>query len=152
MKKGEMVFNWILVVLAVLFVIAAVQITPFSKMTASSEGFYPTLIAFFSLFLAIGNIIKAYSDRRKLRKANQKSDDSDGPTVFNKDVMVMMGLCILYIILIFTIHYILATLVFACLSILYLTGRQWKTSLMIGFISTMMIVLVFKYIFSVILP
>lgn len=151
MKKGEMIFNWILVVLAVVFVILAVQITPFSQMTASSEGFYPTLVAFFSLFLAIGNIIKAYSDKRKLEKAHAKPDTSL-PPVFNKDVMVMIAFCILYIILIFTIHYILATLIFACASILYLTGKQWKTSLMVGFISTMMIVLVFKYIFSVILP
>lgn len=148
MKKGEMVFNWILVALAVIFVILAVQITPFSEMTASSEGFYPTLVSFLSLFLALGNIIKAYADKRK----KSLEADTSLPPVFNKDVMVMMGFCILYIILIFTIHYILATLIFSCLAILYLTGKQWKTSLMVGFICTMMIVLVFKYVFSVILP
>lgn len=39
MKRGEKVFDLILVILGVIFVILALGITPISKMTASSEGF-----------------------------------------------------------------------------------------------------------------
>jgi hypothetical protein len=66
--------------------------------------------------------------------------------------MVMIGFLIMYAVLIFLVHYIIATLIFTTLSVLYLSGRDWKTSALVGFIATMMIVLVFKYGFSVILP
>ena len=148
MKKGEKTFDLILVVIAVIFVILASQITPFSKMTASSEGFYPLVISIISLILAAANYLKSMA-ARKQNGANAVVDET---SVFNKDVLVMMGLLILYIVLIFLVHYIIATLVFTTLAVLYLSAKEWKTSLMVGFIATMMIVLVFKYGFSVILP
>ena len=143
MKKGEKVFDIVLVVIAVIFVILACQITPFDKMTASSEGFYPVVISIISLLLAAGNFLKSNAERKK----NGAAADEEQGSVFNKDVMVMIGLLFLYAVLIF-----LATLIFTTLSVLYLSGRDWKTSALVGFIATMMIVLVFKYGFSVILP
>ena len=59
MKKGEKVFDLILLALAVIFVILASQITPFSEMTASSEGFYPLVVSLLSLLLAAGNFLKS---------------------------------------------------------------------------------------------
>ncbi|HAB94961.1 MAG TPA: hypothetical protein DCF49_09480 [Lachnospiraceae bacterium] len=147
MKKGAKVFDIILVVLAVIFVILACQITPFGQMTASSEGFYPVVVSIISLILAAANFLKSNAERKK---NGQKAEEGD--SVFDKDVVVMIGLLVLYIVLIFLVHYIIATLVFTTLAILYLSGRDWKTSLLVGFIATMMIVLVFKYGFSVILP
>lgn len=148
MKKGEKVFDIILVVLAVIFVVLACQITPFDKMTASSEGFYPVVISIISLLLAAANLLKSNAERKK----SGAVPDEDQESVFNKDVMVMIGFLIMYAVLIFLVHYIIATLVFTTLSVLYLSGRDWKTSCLVGFIATMMIVLVFKYGFSVILP
>jgi hypothetical protein len=148
MKKGEKVFDIVLVVIAVIFVILACQITPFDKMTASSEGFYPVVISIISLLLAAGNFLKSNAERKK----NGAAADDEQESVFNKDVMVMIGLLFLYAVLIFLVHYIIATLIFTTLSVLYLSGRDWKTSALVGFIATMMIVLVFKYGFSVILP
>lgn len=148
MKKGEKVFDLILLALAVLFVILASQITPFSEMTASSEGFYPLVVSILSLFLAAGNFLKSNANRKK----NEGKVKVDETSVFNKDVLVMMGFLVLYIVLIFLVHYIIATLVFTTLAVLYLSGKDWKTSILVGFIATMMIVLVFKYGFSVILP
>ena len=148
MKKGEKVFDLILVILGLIFVILAFGITPISEMTASSEGFYPVVISIVSLILAVANFIKQNAERKK----NGEPEYSDEASVFNKDVMVMMGFLVMYIVLIFLVHYIIATLVFTTLSILYLSGKDWKTSLLVGFIATMMIVLVFKYGFSVILP
>ena len=148
MKKGEKVCDIILVVLAVIFVVLACQITPFDKMTASSEGFYPVVISIISLLLAAGNFLKSNAERKKSGAVPGENQES----VFNKDVMVMIGFLIMYAVLIFLVHYIIATLVFTTLSVLYLSGRDWKTSCLVGFIATMMIVLVFKYGFSVILP
>ena len=147
MKKGEKVFDIILVVIAVIFVVLACQITPFSKMTASSEGFYPVVVSIISLILAAANFLKSNAERKKRGEIAEEGDN-----VFDKDVLVMIGLLVLYIVLIFLVHYIIATLVFTTLAVLYLSGRDWKTSLLVGFIATMMIVLVFKYGFSVILP
>ena len=131
-----------------IFVILASQITPFSEMTASSEGFYPLVVSILSLLLAAGNFLKSNADRKK----NEGKVKVDETSVFNKDVLVMMGLLVLYIVLIFLVHYIIATLIFTTLAVLYLSGKDWKTSVLVGFIATMMIVLVFKYGFSVILP
>jgi hypothetical protein len=151
MKRGEKIFDWILVGLAVIFVIMSVQITPFSQMSAKSEGFYPVIISILSLLLAVGNLIKGSKTRQQVNEHPDALEAEDVPP-FNKDVVVMMGLLVLYAVLIFTVHYIIATLVFTTCAILYLSGKDWKTSLLVGFISTMMIVLVFKYGFSVILP
>ncbi len=148
MKRGEKVFDLILVILGVIFVILALGIAPISKMTASSEGFYPLVISIISLILAVANYLKQSAERKK----NGEAQYSDESSVFDKDVMVMMGFLVVYIVLIFIVHYIIATLIFTTLSVLYLSGKDWKTSILVGFISTMMIVLVFKYGFSVILP
>ena len=151
MKKGEKIFDWILIGLAVIFVILSVQITPISEMTAKSEGFYPTLISVISLLLAVGNLLRGNHLRSNSARADDALEEEQVPH-FNKDVLVMMGFLVLYAVLVFTVHYIIATLVFTSVAILYLSGKDWKTSLLVGFISTMMIVLVFKYGFSVILP
>lgn len=148
MKKGEKTFDLILVIIAVIFVILSSQITPIGSMTASSEGFYPLVVSVISLILAAANFLKGNAERRK----NGEVGTADSVGVFNKDVLVMMGFLLLYIVLIFLVHYIIATLVFTTLAVLYLSGKDWKTSLLVGFIATMMIVLVFKYGFSVILP
>lgn len=148
MKKGAKVFDIILVVLAVIFVILACQITPFDKMTASSEGFYPVVVSIISLLLAAANFLKSNAERKK----NGAVADIEQESVFNKDVLIMISFLAMYAVLIFLVHYIIATLVFTTLSVLYLSGKDWKTSALVGFIATMMIVLVFKYGFSVILP
>ena len=59
---------------------------------------------------------------------------------------------LLYGTLMYFIGYILSTLAFSILSITYLENGKFKTGLLVGFISTFLIVLVFKYGFSVILP
>ena len=148
MKKGEKVFDIVLVAIAVVFVILACQITPFDKMTASSEGFYPVVVSIISLLLAAANFLKSNAERKK----NGAVADIEQESVFNKDVLIMISFLAMYAVLIFLVHYIIATLVFTTLSVLYLSGKDWKTSALVGFIATMMIVLVFKYGFSVILP
>ncbi len=151
MKKGEKVFNWILAAMSVLFVILSVQITPLSELSVESEGFYPVLISVISLILAVTNLLQGFANE-KAAKDGSDADKKELPPL-GKDVVVMMGLLVLYAVLIFTVHYIIATLVFTTAATFYLSGKKdWKTSFLVGFIATMMIVLVFKYGFSVILP
>ena len=134
-------------VFAVLCLLASLQITPIDELTITADGAYPIFISCLSLIF--GGFILL--EQRKKRRA-EGADQDNAPFVLNRDVVVMIGLLLVYIVGVLVIHYILATLLFTVLSITYLGSRDWKRGLLVGFIATFWIVLIFKYCFSVILP
>lgn len=142
MKKGERIFCFVLFGLAVLFLLASLQVTPLSELTVTSDGAYPILISTLSLIFGLWMVLENRG----------KPEDSDEKFVLHPDILVMILLILLYAVSILILHYVLATLLFTVLSIAYLERKNWKTGLLVGFISTFWIVLVFKYLFRVILP
>lgn len=145
MKKGERVFCLVMLGLSVVLLIASLGITPVSELTITSDGAYPTLIACLSLVFAIWMVLEN-------RGRQEKQARQDSPSLFPPDVLVMVVLVAAYALLVPIIHYALATLLFTVLSISYLERWSWRTGLLVGFISTFWIILIFKYFFNVILP
>lgn len=147
MKRGKRIFSVILMAGAVLFLLGSLNITALSELSVSSPGGYPVFIACLGLIFAIWAMIE---DRGKAGQEVQEKEYHK--SVLNKDVMVIIGFMIFYLITIIFFHYTIATLLFVFLTIYYLKDREWKTAALVAFISTFMILLVFKYLFSVILP
>ena len=130
-----------------LFIAAALSISPLSKLSVTSDAAYPLFVGILSIAFSL---IIIFEDMKK--RPDEAAQDGDEGKVFTKDVLVIIGLMLLYGTLMYFIGYILSTLAFSILSITYLENGKFKTGLLVGFISTFLIVLVFKYGFSVILP
>ncbi len=145
MKRGEGIFCWILMGFAVLCLLASLQITPLAELTITADGAYPIFISCLSLIFGGFMLLEQH---RKWRT----EEKHEGPFVLSRDIVVMIGLLVLYIVGVLILHYILATLLFTVLAITYLADRDWKRGLLVGFIATFWIVLILKYCFSVILP
>lgn len=143
MNKSRLSTHIVILAVAAAFIALALGISPLSELKISSDAAYPLLIAVLSLGFALWIIV---DDRRKVQ---EKGEDVK---VFDKDVFVTIGIMALYALLLFFVGYIISTLVFTTVSIWYLYKRQAKIGLLVGFIATFMVVSVFKYGFSVILP
>lgn len=147
------------ILLAAVFLILAFTITPLSEITLTSDAAYPIFIAGMCALFAIWIVV---SEERKRKRdtqppaQTQESAQYDAAVPENRilttDALVLIGLIVLYGVLLMLAGYIIATLAFTVGSIYYLQRRDFKTGLLVGFISTFLIVLVFKYGFSVILP
>lgn len=133
------------IVISLLFLAASLTIAPLSDLSISSDAAYPIFISVLCLAFAVWIVVE--------ERKNKSTDNKNPQEKFlSKDVVVLIGVMAVYAVLLFLLGYVLSTLVFTILSIGYLYKRNWKTGLVIGFISTFMIVLVFKYGFNVILP
>lgn len=141
MKKGERFFCYGLLVCSLLFLTASLRITPLSELTVTSDGAYPIFISCLSLSFALWMVLENRG----------KGNIAEKPPL-HRDILVMLLLLAGYVVALLLLHYILATLLFSVLSISYLERGNWRLGLLVGFISTFLIVLVFKYAFNVILP
>ena len=145
MNKRNKIIHIVILGIAVVFIALSLSIAPLSDLSISSDAAYPLLISGLCLIFALWAI---FDDKRTI--AEQPQDPQ--PTLLDPEVLVMVGIMALYGVLLSWIGYILSTLVYCALSIWYLYRRDWKVSFLVSFISTFMIVLIFKYGFHVILP
>lgn len=139
--KGEKVFSYIMVLVSAAFLIGSLLIVPFSELTASSSGGYAIFISVICLILAL---VIAFG-KRPVADEPEKS-------VFDPVIIAFIIMLILYVVGILFIHYVAATLLFLFAAMFYLKRDNWKRAVLISYISTFMILLVFKYLFSVIMP
>lgn len=143
MKKGEKIFSIILILFSLAFFIGSFFIVPVSMLTADSAGGYPIFIAALCLVLSL---VTAFGKRPSLREKNQEEKK-----VFDPVIVTFMILLIVYAAAIIYIHYVPATLLFLAASVFYLK-RDWKQAALVSYMCTFMILLIFKYLFSVIMP
>jgi hypothetical protein len=141
--KGEKIFAYIMIIASIAFLVGSLRIVPFSELTVSSSGGYAIFISIFCLILAI---VIAFAKRPA--GGEGESDKS----VFDPVIMAFIVMLVLYVIGIIYIHYVPATLLFLFAALFYLKRDNWKRAILISYISTFMILLVFKYLFSVIMP
>jgi uncharacterized membrane protein len=113
----------------------------FSELTASSSGGYPVFISLICLVLAV---VAAFGKSQEVQ-GEEKS-------IFESVIIAFIIMLVLYVVGIIYIHYVPATLLFLFAAMFYLKRDDWKRAVLISYISTFMILLVFKYLFSVILP
>lgn len=133
------------ILLGAVFMALALTITPLSQLTVSSDGAFPIFIAFLSIAFGVW----VFVDENKKRKRGTAEDPGK---VMKKDVLVIIALMAVYAVTMYFLGYIISTLIFTTAAISYLHGHNIKLGLLVGFISTFLIVLVFKYGFNVILP
>lgn len=141
--KGEKKFTYLMVAVSLIFLIASLLIVPFSELSATSPGGYPIFISIICLVLAI--VIAA-------GKHPSEEEIDTTKKVFDPVIIAFIIMLTLYVVGIIYIHYVVATLLFIFAGIFYLKRDNWKQAVLISYISTFMILLVFKYLFSVIMP
>jgi hypothetical protein len=139
--KGEKIFTYLMVVASAAFLVGSLFIVPFDELTVSSSGGYPIFISILCLILAL---ITAFGKHPAV--------EENAKNVFDSVIIAFIIMLVLYVIGILYIHYVLATLLFLFATIFYLKRDNWKRAVLISYISTFMILLVFKYLFSVIMP
>ena len=149
MKKTLSPAYIVVLVLALAMLVAALAISPLSKLSPSSDNVYPILVSVIGLALAVKIAIDDY---RKKKPAPTDKEKAAEPKVLDRDVLIVVGMMVVYGVLLVLFGYIISTLVFSIVSIGYLYKHNWRAGLLIGFIATFMVVLVFKYGFNVILP
>ncbi|MEG1541432.1 MAG: tripartite tricarboxylate transporter TctB family protein [Oscillospiraceae bacterium] len=159
----------IVILVALFFLGVSLFIQPLSKLSFTSDAAYPLLISSLCLIFAIWVIIEEHNKKKAANaQANspQEGENEASPLppkseeepskALNRDVLVIIGLMVVYAVLLLLTGYIISTLVFTALAIAYLHNegakKGIKLGVLVGFIATFLIVLVFKYGFSVILP
>ncbi|MGN0203617.1 MAG: tripartite tricarboxylate transporter TctB family protein [Coprococcus sp.] len=143
MMKGEKIFTYIMLAVSVALVIGSLFIVPFDELTVSSPGGYPVFVSILCLVLAF---VVAFG------KHPEVGESENEKKVFDPVIVAFIMMLVLYVAGIIYIHYTAATLLFLFASMLYLNRSNWKRAVLISYISTFMILLVFKYLFSVIMP
>lgn len=142
MKRGERGFCYGLLVFSLALLCASLQITPLSELKLTSDGAYPVFVSALCVGFALWMVLE---NRGKAAEEGEKP-------VLHRDIAALLLLLALYVGALLLLHYILATLLFTVLAITYLERGNWRLGLLVGFISTFLIVLLFKYAFRVILP
>ena len=141
--KGAKAFAIFWMILSLVFFIGSFFLVPMDEITVTSPAGYPIFISVLCLIFSI----------LVFRKTVKRSDaEIPEKKVFDPTVVHMMVRLILYALGIVFIHYVFATLLFLFAALVYLKKGSWKSAIMISYISTFMILLIFKYMFSVIMP
>lgn len=143
MKKGERIFSYICLGISVLFIIGSFFIVPIKELSVSSPGGYPI---FASVLCLIFSLLVIFGQRKKTE------DDDDGTKLFDPVIIAFIIMLIFYVLAIRYLHYTIATLLFLFAAVFYLKRDSWKRAVLVSYITTFLILLVFKYIFSVSLP
>lgn len=145
MNNSERVFCGLLTVLSALFVLGASYITPLSRLSITSPGAYPLFVACLCLISALW----VFSDALRGRLKHAVIPDWN---LLDRDVLCFLGIMLLYFMGIATLHYTVGTLLFLFAAVLFLERKNVLRSLTVAVIGTAVNLVIFKYIFSVILP
>ena len=141
--KGEKIFSYLLVAASLCMLIGSLLIEPMNKLTVTSPAGYPILISALCLLLAF--VVS-------LKTENNPAAEAEKRTIFDPVIVNFFVMLTLYVVGIMFIHYTLATLIFLFAAMASLSRKDWRRAILISYIGTFMILLVFKYLFSVILP
>ena len=139
--KGEKIFSYLLVAASLCMLIGSLLIEPMNKLTVTSPAGYPILISALCLLLAFVVSLKT-----------ENNPAAEERTIFDPVIVNFFVMLTLYVVGIMFIHYTLATLIFLFAAMASLSRKDWRRAILISYIGTFMILLVFKYLFSVILP
>ncbi len=140
MRKDIKTFCWVCLGVSLLFLIGAFQIVPISELSATSPGGYPIFIAVICTILALVVLVQA------------KQENVETKPLFSPVITAFLIMLVLYVLAIIYLHYVIATLLFLFAAVMYLKRNDWRTAILVAYISTFMILLVFEYIFGVVLP
>ena len=146
--NGDRNFAVITLLVSLALLAGSLLIVPMEELSITSPGGYPILISVLCVIFAILSMVETV--RTKERK--KVLDDGETFRVFDPVIVVFLIMLALYVLAIIYLHYAIATLLFLFAAICYLKRGDWRQAILIAYISTFTIMLVFKYMFSVIMP
>ena len=146
-RPGERILIWFLLLLSVFILIQAIMIPSLENL--SSSGVFPIIIA----SIMIMSMLQVLWKNRARYSAFKIGDEFQKaiPIVFPKTVAVYTGILILYILLLYPLHFWLSSYLFLIGSFLFLKGAKILQSLFIAAGMLVAIYFLFQYIFRVIL-
>lgn len=144
MKYKELIFCGLLIGLSVLLVAGSARITPLAELSITSLGAYPLFVS--CLCLLSGLWVALETAEGKNPRALP-----DWP-LFDRDVLGFVGLMVLYFVCLNSLRYTAGTLIFTFAAVWFLDRVDWKKSLAVATMCTAANLLIFKYVFSVIMP
>lgn len=147
--KGAGVFSVFWLLLSLAFFVGSFFLTPLEEITVTSPAGYPIFISALSL---VFSVLVLADTRRAEKKTEKQAGEEPAQKVFDPVVVHLMVLLVLYVAAIILIHFVPATLLFLAAALLYLRKGNLRDAVLISYISTFMILLIFKYMFSVIMP
>ena len=150
LRPGENLFAWLMMAFSLFVFIEACRISGFSSI--SSPGMYPMIasgVMVLSMALVLRNNRKsAKPDADGFKDEMQQAARRVLPPIF----LIYTGIVVGYMLLIEPLHFLLSSLAFLMLSMIYLKGSGWLKSVMIAVGAMAGIYLVFQYVFRVVLP
>lgn len=145
---GELGFSIIFVAFSIFIVISAFQISG-TEITLSSPGAFPVFVSIIMLIMSIlvWREVKGFSPKGVSDKFKQAIN-----MLFKRDVSGMMILVIIYAIALSLVGFKITTLLFLWASMMFLKAGSWKKNLIISFLTVVVIIVLFSFVFKVILP
>lgn len=113
-----------------------------NELTPTSPGAFPLFISVLLLIFSVWIFIEG----------SKKDVSTSQDKIFTKEIIFLVILLILYSLLLETIGFEIATLVFLFLAISYLSKKNIIRNLLISLLTVGIIIFVFKTVFKVILP
>lgn len=145
MKKFEIICGSLFGLCAAVFLAGALVMTPWSRFNLTSPGAFPALVGGLGVLCALWVLSDALDGRFQRKKDHEF-------VLFNRDVLLFIGIMVAYVLCMMWIGYTLSTLLFTLCGIGFLERRHWQTTLFAAFVSTFLILLIFKRLFGVIMP
>lgn len=146
-RPGERILLWFLLAFSVFILILAYRIPHLENL--SSSGAFPIFIA----LILIGSSLSILWKNRERYGALKLGEEfrQAGYFAFPKIVPIYTGVLILYILLLYPLHFWLSSALFLIGSFILLKGAKVWKSLIITAGTLVAVYLVFQYVFKVIL-
>lgn len=143
--KAEIIYGGLLGLCSAAFLVGALSITPWNEFTLTSPGAYPALVGVLGVVCAQWVLSDCVNGRLQRKDAPEFQ-------LANKDVLIFTGIMMAYVPAMIWLGYALSTLLFTFVGIGFLERKHWRITLLTAFVSTFIILLIFKRLFGVIMP
>lgn len=146
-RPGERILMWFLLAFSISILILAFRIPHLENL--SSSGAFPIFVA----SVLIGSSLRILWKNREQYAALKLGEEfkQTGPFVFPKIVTTYTAVLILYILLLYPLHFWVSSALFLIGSFILLKGAKVWQSLIIAAATLVAVYLVFQYVFKVIL-
>ncbi len=145
-RPGEKILVWFLLCFSIFILVEALMIRGLENL--SSSGVFPIFI---SSIMIMTMLRLLWKNRAQYAAVKISEEWSKGVSiVFPKMVVVYAGILILYILLLYPLHFWLSSYLFLVGSFVFLRGAKLLQSLFIGAGLLVVIFFLFQYLFRVI--
>ena len=146
----ELIFNGVLALIFLFFIIGGANIPHLSRPTDIVEaGGFPIVFGSIALILLIAETI---SQVKKLRKGERETEEKPlyGPGFVK--MLIILGMTIAYILLVKTVGFTILTVVYIFTALFLLGSKKPVFNVIFAVLATVVLVLIFVKFFGITLP